>query len=241
MLGLMQDFPLTIESILRRSERLYGSTRTVTTQLAQGQERISFADLAARSRQVAGVLDRLGISADGRVGSFGWNTANHTALYFGVPGTGRVLHTLNIRLFPEQLIYTVEHAEDEIVFVDRSLLPLFGQYLPKLDTLRHVVVFDDGAPSPLPEDPRVVLWQDVVGEELDYAGMVTDEHTAAALCYTTGTTGNPKGVLYSHRSTYLHTFGITSAQAMGLNQHDRMLLIVPMFHANAWGMPYAGW
>jgi fatty-acyl-CoA synthase len=239
MLGLMQDFPLTIEYILRRSERLFGSSRTVTTQLAQGQERISFAGLAARSRQVAGILDRLGISADGRVGSFGWNTANHVALYFGVPGTGRVLHTLNIRLFPEQLIYTVEHAEDEIVFVDRSLLPLFGQYLPKLGCVRHVVVFDDGAPSPLPEDPRVVLWQDVVGEELDYAGMVTDEQTAAALCYTTGTTGNPKGVLYSHRSTYLHTLATQVPATFAINDADVLLPVVPMFHAMAWGLPYA--
>jgi fatty-acyl-CoA synthase len=239
MLGLMQDFPLTIEYILRRSERLYGSTRTVTTQLVQGQERISLAELAARARQVAGILDRLGISADGRVGSFGWNTANHTALYFGVPGTGRVLHTLNIRLFPEQLIYTVDHAEDEIVFVDRSLLPLFGQYLPKLGTVRHVVVFDDGAPSPLPEDPRVVRWQDVVGDELDFAGMVSDENTAAALCYTTGTTGNPKGVLYSHRSTYLHTLATQVPATFAINDADVLMPVVPMFHAMAWGLPYA--
>jgi acyl-CoA synthetase (AMP-forming)/AMP-acid ligase II len=239
MLGLMQDFPLTIDYILRRSERLYGSTRTVTTQLVQGQERISFAELAARARQVAGILDRLGISADGRVGSFGWNTANHAALYFGVPGTGRVLHTLNIRLFPEQLVYTVDHAEDEIVFVDRSLLPLFGQYLPKLGTVAHVVVFDDGAPNPLPEDPRVVLWQDVVGEELDFAGMVTDENTAAALCYTTGTTGNPKGVLYSHRSTYLHTLATQVPATFAINDADTLMPVVPMFHAMAWGLPYA--
>jgi fatty-acyl-CoA synthase len=239
MLGLMQDFPLTIEYILRRSERMYGSSRTVTTQRVQGREQISFAELAARSRQVAGILDRLGISADGRVGSFGWNTANHVALYFGVPGTGRVLHTLNIRLFPEQLIYTVEHAEDEIVFVDRSLLPLFGQYLPKLSTVRHVVVFDDGAPGPLPDDPRVVLWQDVVGEEFDFAGMVTDENTAAALCYTTGTTGNPKGVLYSHRSTYLHTLTTQMPGTFSINDADVILPVVPMFHAMAWGLPYA--
>ena len=234
----MQDFPLTIESILRRGEQVYGS-RTITTQLVQGKERITFADLAVRARQVAGVLDRLGVSADGRVGSFGWNTANHTALYFGVPGTGRVLHTLNIRLFPEQLVYTVEHAEDEVVFVDRSLLPLFAKYLPSLSTVRHVVVFDDGAPSPLPEDPRVVLWEDVVGPELDFSGMVTDEHTAAAVCYTTGTTGNPKGVLYSHRSTYLHALAILLPGTFALRDSDVTLPVVPMFHAMAWGLPYA--
>ena len=239
MLGLMQDFPLTIEYILRRGERMYGSNRTITTQLAQDQERISFAQLAARSRQVADILDRLGISADGRVGSFGWNSANHAALYFGVPGTGRVLHTLNIRLFPDQLVYTVEHAEDEVVFVDRSLLPLFAKYLPQLSTVRHVVVFDDGAPNPLPEDSRVTLWQDVVGEEFDFAGMVTDENTAAALCYTTGTTGNPKGVLYSHRSTYLHTLATQMPGTFSINDADVMMPVVPMFHAMAWGLPYA--
>jgi fatty-acyl-CoA synthase len=239
MLGLMQDFPLTIEYILRHGERLYGSNRTVTTQLVEGQERITFAGLATRARQVAGVLDRLGISPDGRVGSFGWNTANHTALYFGVPGTGRVLHTLNIRLFPEQLVYTVEHAEDEIVFVDRSLLPLFGQYLPRLSTVRHVVVFDDGATAALPEDPRVVSWQDVAGDEVDFAGMVTDENTAAALCYTTGTTGNPKGVLYSHRSTYLHTLATQVPATFAICDADVILPVVPMFHAMAWGLPYA--
>jgi fatty-acyl-CoA synthase len=239
MLGLMQDFPLTIDYILRRGERMYPH-RSVTTQLVDGQERISFAELAARSRQVAGVLDRLGVSPDGRVGSFGWNTANHAALYFGVPGTGRVLHTLNIRLFPEQLIYTVEHAEDEVVFVDRSLLPLFGQYLDKLGTVRHVVVFDDGSPAELPEDSRVVRWQDVAAEELDFTGMVTDEQTAAALCYTTGTTGNPKGVLYSHRSTYLHSLITQVPGTFAINDADIVMPVVPMFHAMAWGLPYAG-
>ncbi|HST47191.1 long-chain fatty acid--CoA ligase [Jatrophihabitans sp.] len=238
MLGLMQDVPLTIDSILRRSERMYPK-RSIVTQQAAGQERITFADLAVRSRQVAGILDRLGVSADGRVGSFGWNTANHTALYFGVPGTGRVLHTLNIRLFPEQLIYTVDHAEDEVVFVDRSLLPLFSQYLPKLGTVRHVVVFDDGAPAPLPEDSRVLTWQEVAGEELDYYGMVGEENTAAALCYTTGTTGNPKGVLYSHRSTYLHTLAPQLPSTFAINDTDVLMPVVPMFHAMAWGLPYA--
>jgi fatty-acyl-CoA synthase len=238
MLGLMQDVPLTIDSILRRSERMYPQ-RSIVTQQVAGQERITLAELAARSRQVAGILDRLGVSADGRVGSFGWNTANHAALYFGVPGTGRVLHTLNIRLFPEQLVYTVEHAEDEVVFVDRSLLPLFSRYLPQLGTVRHVVVFDDGAPAPLPEDSRVVAWQDVVGEELDYAGTVRDENTAAALCYTTGTTGNPKGVLYSHRSTYLHTLATQVPATFAINDADVLMPVVPMFHAMAWGLPYA--
>jgi fatty-acyl-CoA synthase len=239
MLGLMQDFPLTIEAILRHGERMFGA-KSIATQRADGSsERITIADLATRARQVAGVLDRLGVSADGRVGSFGWNTANHAALYFGVPCTGRVLHTMNIRLFPEQLIYTAEHAEDEVVFVDRSLLPLFSQYLPRLSTVRHVVVFDDGAPNEFPEDSRVVGWQQVVGEEFDFGGTVRDENTAAAICYTTGTTGNPKGVLYSHRSSYLHSLITQTPATFALAETDTVLPVVPMFHAMAWGLPYA--
>lgn len=238
MLGLMQDFPLTIEAILRHGERLYGG-KSVVTQRVEGSERITLADVAARSRQVAGVLQSLGVSKDGRVGSFGWNTANHVALYFGVPCTGRVLHTMNIRLFADQLIYTAEHAEDEVVFVDRSLLPLLAQYLPKLSTVRHVVVLEDGSANEYPDDSRLVGWQDVVGEEFDFTGMVTDEHTASAICYTTGTTGNPKGVLYSHRSSYLHSLATQTPATFALAETDTVLPVVPMFHAMAWGIPYA--
>ena len=238
MHGLMQDYPLTIEAILRHGERMFGGKRLVTQRVAD-RERITVAQLASRARQVAGVLDTLGVSADGRVGSFGWNTANHVALYFGVPCSGRVLHTMNIRLFAEQLIYTAEHAEDEVVFCDRSLLPLFAQYLPKLSTVRHVVVFDDGAQHELPGDSRLVSWDEVAGEEHDFAGRVSDENTAAAICYTTGTTGNPKGVLYSHRSSYLHSLAIQVPATFSLGETDTVLPVVPMFHAMAWGLPYA--
>jgi len=238
MLGLMQDFPLTIEAILRHGERLYGQKQVITRR-AGDTERITISQVGQRSRQVAGVLDRLGVSADGRVGSFGWNTANHLALYFGVPCTGRVLHTMNIRLFAEQLIFTAEHAEDEVVFVDRSLLPLFSQYLPKLSTVKHVVYFDDGAPAELPDDSRLVSWDEVVGDELDFSGMVREENTAAAICYTTGTTGNPKGVLYSHRSSYLHSLATQTPNTFALGETDTAMPVVPMFHAMAWGLPYA--
>jgi fatty-acyl-CoA synthase len=238
MLGLMQDFPLTIESILRHGEQVFG-TRTILTQRAEDTERITFAELGTRSRQVAGVLDTLGVSEGGRVGSFGWNTANHAALYFGVPCTGRVLHTMNIRLFAEQLVYTVEHAEDEVVFVDRSLLPLLSQHLPKLSTVKHVVVLDDGADCELPDDSRLVHWADVAGPEFDFSDRVRDENTAAAICYTTGTTGNPKGVLYSHRSGYLHSMIIQTPSTFGVTASDTVLPVVPMFHAMSWGLPYA--
>jgi len=238
MQGLMQDFPLTIEAILRHGERMFGA-KPLVTQRVEDQERITVSDLATRSRQVAGVLETLGVSPDGRVGSFGWNTANHVALYFGVPCSGRVLHTMNIRLFPDQLIYTAEHAEDEVVFVDRSLLPLLAQYLPKLNTVRHVVVFDDGARHEFPDDSRLVAWDEVVGAEYDFSGKVSDEHTAAAICYTTGTTGHPKGVLYSHRSSYLHSLATQVPATFSLGETDTVLPVVPMFHAMAWGLPYA--
>jgi fatty-acyl-CoA synthase len=240
MLGLMQDFPLTTNWIFARAERYYRE-KDIVTRTAKGIERGTVADVLAEARRIAGYLDSVGISSDGRVGTFGWNTARHLALYFAVPGTGRVLHTLNIRYFADQLIYTVEHAADEAVFVDRSLLPLFGKYLPRLDSLKHVVVMDDGADAELPDDPRVVHYEDAVGgaTEVDFTDRVTDERQAAAICYTTGTTGNPKGVLYSHRSAWLHSNAITTSNVFGLCDRDRVLPVVPMFHANAWGLPYA--
>jgi fatty-acyl-CoA synthase len=240
MLGLMQDFPLTINWIASRAQRYYGG-KQIVTRTAKGIERSTVADVLAEARRIAGFLDAAAVSPDGRVGTFGWNSARHLALYVAIPSTGRVMHTLNIRYFAEQLIYTVDHAQDEAIFVDRSLLGLFAQYLPSLDCVRHVVVMDDGADVELPDDPRVVRYEDVVGpaDELDLADRVSDERRAAALCYTTGTTGHPKGVLYSHRSTWLHSNAATTSNVFGLRDRDRVLPVVPMFHANAWGLPYA--
>jgi fatty-acyl-CoA synthase len=240
MLGLMQDLPLTTNWIFSRAEQYYGD-KQIVTRTAKGIERGTLADVLADSRKVAGYLDSIGISADGRVGTFAWNSARHLSLYFAIPGTGRVMHTLNIRYFAEQLIYTVNHAEDEAVFVDRSLLPVFTKYLPQLGTVKHVIVMDDGADAEIPDDPRIVQYADVVGgaEPIDFTDRVTDERQAAAICYTTGTTGNPKGVLYSHRSTWLHSNATTTTSVFGLSESDRVLPVVPMFHANAWGLPYA--
>src|SRR3954452_4146515 len=240
MYGLMQDFPLTINWIYSRAAQYYGG-RPIVTRTAQGIERCTVDDVLRDARRVAAYLDSAGVSADGRVGTFGWNTAHHLALYLGIPGSGRVMHTLNIRYFPEQLVYTVDHAADEVIFVDRSLLPLFARYLPSLGTVKHVVVMDDGADAALPDDPRVVEWDDAVAgaAEVDLADRVSDERQAAAICYTTGTTGNPKGVLYSHRSAWLHSNVCTTTGVFSLSERDRVLPVVPMFHANAWGLPYA--
>jgi fatty-acyl-CoA synthase len=238
--GLMQDAPLTVESILRRAETYFGS-RTVVTRTATGLDRTTFADVAATTRRLGAALDALGLSADARVGSVAWNTARHLALYFAVPGTGRVLHTVNIRYFPEQFVYTVNHAEDEALFVDGSLLPMLARHLPELHTVRHVVVMDDGAAPADCDDPRLVSFTELMDgvTERDLAGRVTDERRAASLCYTTGTTGHPKGVLYSHRSTWLHSLASMSTSAFGLTDADTLLPVVPMFHANAWGLPYS--
>jgi fatty-acyl-CoA synthase len=238
--GLMQDWPLTTNAIFRRGETLFGG-RTIATKRADGTvERLSFAQFAAATRRMAGLLDRLELMPSARVATFGWNTANHMQAYFAVPGTGRVLHTGNIRLFPQQLIYTVEHAEDEVVFVDRSLLPLFNRYLAALTTVRHVFVFDDGSAHDLPDDPRVRWYADSIADvdEVDFDKRVDDENQAAAICYTTGTTGDPKGVLYSHRSTFLHAYAGLTTSSLGLTDRDNVMPVVPMFHAMAWGLPF---
>jgi len=158
MYGLMQDAPLTINSILARGEQ-YFPTKTIVTGTAAGLQRTTLGELAAGTRKVVSALDSLDLGADARVGTFGWNTARHIQLYFAIPGSGRIMHTGNLRYAPEQFIYTVNHAEDEAFFVDRSLLPLFAKYLPSLDTVRHVVVMDDGAPCEIPDDPRIVRWK----------------------------------------------------------------------------------
>jgi fatty-acyl-CoA synthase len=240
MLGLMQDVPLTTTSILDRARRYWGG-KDVVTRTATGIERATVADVVDEAGRLASALDELGLTPDARVGTFAWNTARHLALYFAIPGTGRVMHTLNIRYFPEQLVYTVKHAEDEAIFVDRSLLPLFGKVFPELSDVKHIVVMDDGAPNDLPDDPRVVRYEELVRDQApaDLDGRVTDERQAAAICYTTGTTGNPKGVVYSHRSTWLHSVAILTSGVFGVRESDRLLPVVPMFHANAWGLPYA--
>ncbi len=238
MRGLMQQTPLTIDSIFRYTERHHGD-KTIVTNSPTGPVRTTYAEWAVRTRKLAGVLDTLGISADGRVGTFAWNSARHLELYFAVPSTGRVLHTLNIRLFPEQLTYIANHAEDEAVFVDRTVLPLLWPLIDTMTTVRHVVVMDDGGDNEIPDDPRVSLYEDHIAaaEPIDFR--VEDENTAASMCYTSGTTGNPKGVLYSHRSTVLHTMAVVQPNVFGMGETDVVMPVVPMFHANAWGLAQA--
>jgi fatty-acyl-CoA synthase len=240
MQGLMQDFPLTLTHIHGRAEK-YFFDKGVVTVTATGKETTTYGEWAERTRRLGGVLDRLGVSANGRVGTFGWNTARHLELYFAAPCTNRVLHALNIRLFPEQLVYVANHAEDEVVFVDKSLSKLLWPLLDQLTTVRHVVVMDDG----VGDTPGAPARQELHDYEELLAGSdpiefrVDDENQAASMCYTSGTTGNPKGVVYSHRSTFLHTMGVLTTSGLGPQETDRVLPVVPMFHANAWGLAHA--
>jgi len=240
MRGLMQDRPLVLPSILHRAEQLFGHKTLITGMCGGGETSTTVAEWAVQVRRLATALDALGVPPDGRVATFCWNSARHLELYLAAPCTGRVLHTLNIRLFPEQLVYIANHAEDDVVVVDRSLLPVFWPLREKLTTVRHVVVIDDGADHPLPDG--VLDYEELLAAHAPFDGrfVVDDEHRAAAMCYTSGTTGHPKGVVYSHRSTLLHTLITLTADFLALSERDVVLPVVPMFHANAWGMPYGG-
>jgi len=240
MYGLMQDFPLTLPHFHARAERLYADKGVVTV-TAAGKVRETYGEWADRTRRLGGVLDALGISADGRVATFGWNTARHLELYFAAPCSGRVLHALNIRLFPEQLVYVANHAEDEVVFVDKSLAKLVWPLLDQFKTVRHIVVMDDGT-GEVPDAPAgkdVHDYEQLLAAASPVEFEVDDENRAASMCYTSGTTGNPKGVVYSHRSTFLHTYGVLASGGLGPTEVDRVLPVVPMFHANAWGLAHA--
>jgi fatty-acyl-CoA synthase len=238
MQGLMQDYPLTVPHIFSRAEKLFPE-KTVVTALPSGRERLTYGEWADRTRRLGGVLDTLGITETGRAATFMWNSARHLECYFAIPCTGRVLHTLNLRLFPEQLVYIVNHAEDEVIFLDRSLGALIGPLLPQFEMVKHIVVVDDGK-GDVPDDPRVLDYEEVLAEAKPVEFRVDDENRAAAMAYTSGTTGNPKGVVYSHRSTVLHTIGTLTADVLGVSEADTILPVVPMFHANAWGLAHAG-
>ncbi len=240
MQGLMQDVPLSLAHVFGRAERFWADRVIVTVTATGARERTTYGDWALRTRRLAGVLDDLGISADGRVGTFAWNSARHLELYFAAPCSGRVLHTLNIRLFPEQVVFVANHAEDEVVFVDRSLLPLLWPLVDEMPTVRTVVVMDDGADAELPDDPRVRDYEELLAAaEPLQEWRVEDENQAAAMCYTSGTTGNPKGVVYSHRSMTLHAMATMLTDTFGLSERDVVLPVVPQFHANAWGLAHA--
>jgi fatty-acyl-CoA synthase len=231
----MQDAPLLISDIVRHGEWVYADKKIFTV-TPDGVDVATFFEVSKRAERLAAALVELGIGQGDRVATFMWNNQAHMEAYIAIPCMGAVLHTLNIRLFPEQLAYIIQHAEDEIIIVDSSLVPLLAKVRDQIPSVKRIIV----------NGPETT---GLLGDTLDYETLVSaqkpgfvwpdlDERSAAIMCYTSGTTGNPKGVIYSHRSTWLHSMASTTANSIGMCESDRCLLIVPMFHVNAWGAAY---
>ena len=241
MLGLMQDQPLLISSLIEFASRHHHDGQIVSRRVEGDLHRYTYRDAASRSRQVARALDRLGLAFSDRVATLAWNGYRHFELYFGVSGSGRVIHTLNPRLPPDQVAWIANHAEDQMVAFDMTFLPIVKAVWRQCKTVRHWIALCDA--DALPADSGIDGLQSYeawIGSETDqYHWPVFDEKSAATLCYTSGTTGNPKGVLYSHRSTLLHAYGVALPDSLSLSARDCILPVVPMFHVNAWGLPYA--
>ncbi|MEX1043610.1 MAG: AMP-binding protein, partial [Acidimicrobiia bacterium] len=236
----MQDFPLTTAHLLRHGRTIYPASKVLTYHGPDADiQEATFCEVAERADRLAAALSRLGVEPGDRVGTFMWNNQRHMEAYLAVPSMGAVLHTLNIRLFPDQLAFVVNHGADEVIIVDASIAPLLAAVRDQLKTVRHIIVCGEGDLAGLGD---TLDYEDLLAAEepgFDYPDL--DERSAAAMCYTSGTTGNPKGVVYSHRSTFLHCFNVMSANTLGVSEADRVLVIVPQFHANAWGMPYGAW
>ncbi|WP_433136451.1 long-chain fatty acid--CoA ligase [Actinomadura nitritigenes] len=238
----MQDFPLSVAAILRHGRRVYGRSECVTWTGGAEPRRATFAQVADNAERLAAALQRLGVRQGGRVATFCWNDQEHLEAYFAVPAMGAVLHTLNIRLFPEQLAHIINHADDQVIIVDDGLVPLLARVVDELPAVEAFVIVGDGDGAPLEANRNgapVLRYRELLAaEEPGYEWPEVDERSAASMCYTSGTTGDPKGVVYSHRSTFLHAMAVQSASLVGITEADRVLTIVPMFHVNAWGLPY---
>ncbi|WP_353235798.1 3-(methylthio)propionyl-CoA ligase [Diaphorobacter ruginosibacter] len=240
MLGLMQSQPLLISSLIRFAERHHGDAEIVSRRVEGDIHRYTYRDLARRARQLARALDAMGLAAGDRVASLAWNGYRHMELYYGVSGSERVLHTINPRLHPEQVAWIINHAEDQVLCFDTTFLPIVQAVHDKCPTVRKWIALCDA--DKLPADtgiPNLESYEAWIGAQDDnYDWPEFDENTASGLCYTSGTTGNPKGALYSHRSSVLHAFATALPDVMGISARDAVLPVVPMFHVNAWGTPY---
>ncbi len=246
MRSTMMDVPLTVTRIMRYGSTVYGD-REVVTLTASGVRRQSYSRTGARAAQLAGALRALGVDGDQRVATLMWNNAEHLEAYLAIPSMGAVLHTLNLRLDPEVIGYIAAHAGDDVVIVDSSLVPLLARVLPHAGAIRHVIVSHPEGPVDPPllaslagEGRQVHSYEELLAVQPDtFDWPEVDERAAAAMCYTSGTTGHPKGVVYSHRSMHLHSMAVCMGSVFALSERDRVLPVVPMFHANAWGLIYA--
>jgi 3-(methylthio)propionyl---CoA ligase len=235
----MMTMPLTVSSILRHAGTVHGQSGIVSRLPEGGIWRYNYAQAAARARQLANALIRLGVKHQDRVGTLAWNTHRHYELYYAVSGSGAIIHTVNPRLFPEQIAYIVNHAEDTVLFLDAAFLPLVEKIRSELKTVKHLVLLSSREHMPQSKFP-LLCYEDLIAAESDRLDWpVLHEDLGAALCYTSGTTGNPKGVLYSHRSRVLHAMASMASDALGVTSQGAVLPVVPMFHVNAWGIPYS--
>jgi acyl-CoA synthetase (AMP-forming)/AMP-acid ligase II len=240
--GMMQDRPLLISSLIEHANTFHPRVEIVSRTVEGPIQRCTYGDIYRRSKQVAKALIARGVKPGDRIATLAWNGYRHMELYFGVSGMGAVLHTINPRLFLEQIEYIANHAEDKVLFFDLTFVPLLEKLAPALKTVKAFVAMTDPAHMPAAAKiPNLLCYEDLIGgQDDDYAWPTFDERAASSLCYTSGTTGNPKGVLFSHRSTVLHSYGVCAADGLQLSAAETALLVVPMFHVNAWGTPYAG-
>lgn len=237
--GLMMDYQLTLDKIMEHAKRNFPQKKVITKLPDGSMHELTYGEMHGRVKRLSSAMcEKLGVELGDRVGTFAWNNYQHMELYFAIPGAGAVCHTLNIRLAPEQLAYIVDHAEDQVIFIDGTLLPLFEQLAPNRPSVKYHVLFnvDKDVETSL---ENVVFYEDLIAEGSDdFEWRSTNEQMAMGLCYTSGTTGNPKGALYSNRSMYLHSLAVLQGNSMGLKESDTVLAVVPQFHAMSWGLPY---
>ncbi len=240
MQGLMMDVPLLISSLIGHADRHHGDTEIVSRLVEGGIHRSNYREVHRRARKLANALGALGVKEGDRVGTLAWNGYRHLEAFYGISGMGAVMHTINPRLFPEQITYIINHAEDSYLLFDLTFVPLIEKLAPMCKSVKGWIVLTDRAHMPQAGIPKLLCYEDLVNAQADdYEWPELDERTASSLCYTAGTTGNPKGVLYSHRSTVIHAYAAALPDSLDVSARDVLLPVVPMFHANAWALPYS--